>query len=173
MYLICLLSCHPVLYNLITQSAILLLLQSEDGVVVSEDPTLNQLSQNFLSNFYSRSLDAHFVGNQYYGRGDAFIEELMLGSPIMMSRDDEDAGAARDGADDPAEAASPRPPLVVEPMRIAEQILLRRDKLALDWREIMDAVPSEHTDVRKRQLDRLTGRAEAEPPKLAAEDEFQ
>jgi hypothetical protein len=58
-------------------------------------------------------------------------------------------------------------------MRIAEQILLKRDKLALEWMEIMAVVPSEHTDIRKLQLDSLTGKVETEPPQIIVEDEFQ
>lgn len=159
------------LYNLITQSAIIHLLKSEDGIVVGEDPIENKASQMYLSNFYEDRLVTHFVGSQWYGKADDFIEELMLGSPIMMSRD---GGNPEDDEEGNEESkASSRPPLEVEPMRIAEQVLLKRDKLALEWLAIMEAVPSDHTDIRKLQLERLTGVAETAPVKLIVEDEFQ
>jgi len=163
------------LYSLITQSAILQLLESEDGVVVGEDVVQNRASQLFLSQFYKDRLLSHFVGSQWYGKGDDFIEELMFGSPIMMPRHEcKDRDKGDEGEEEIEESEiSKTPPLVVEPMRIAEQILLRRDKLALEWMDIMKAVPSEHTDIRKFQLDRLTGVVKTEPVKIVLEDEFQ
>lgn len=164
------------LYNLITQNAVLQLLQSKDGVVVGEDEIQNRASQSFLSKFYQDRLITHFVGSQWYGKGDDFIEELILGSPIMMSKNE---GSLEDNEDESDESKiSTTPPFVVEPMRIAEQILLKRDKLALEWMDIMQAAPSEHTDIRKLQLSRLTGVAETGPvktnlEKIVLEDEFQ
>jgi len=161
------------LYNLITQSAVEELLQSEDGVVVGEDEVQNRASQLFLSKYYEEHLLTHFVGSQWYGKGDEFIEHLMLGSPIMMSRSDDDIDDDDQEIDE--SSISSTPPLVVEPMRIAEQILKKRDKLALEWMEVMDAVPSDHTEIRKLQLTRLTGvvDAEAEPVKIVFDDVFQ
>ncbi|KAL9181288.1 hypothetical protein ACHAXT_010093 [Thalassiosira profunda] len=156
------------LYNLITQSAILHLLQSEDGVVVGEDVVQNMASQTFLFRFYQERLQTHFVGAQWYGKGDDFLTELFLGSPIIMPREGGQASSdAGDGSEGPSSF------LEVEPMRIAEQILLKRDKLALEWAKVMEAVPSEHTDIRKEQLDRLTGVPKTEPTKIALDEEFQ
>ena len=57
---------------------------------------------------------------------------------------------------------------------VAEQILLRRDKLALEWVNITKSAPSDHTDIRKLQLDRLTGVVETTPTMIVVEDdEFQ
>lgn len=166
------------LYNLVTQAAVLKLLESEDGVVVGEDVVQNRASQLFLSKFYKDRLLTHFVGSQWYGKGDDFIEELMFGSPIMMSRNqdkDIDEGGEEGEEEGGIEESkiSSTPPLEIEPMRIAEQVLLKRDKLALEWMEIMEAAPSEHTDIRKSQLDRLTGVAKAEPAKFVLEEDFQ
>ena len=171
------------LYNLITQKAVLELLDSEDGVVVGSDEVQNKASQLFLSKFYQDRLASHFVGSQWYGKGDDFIEELMLGSPIMMARDSDDTekdtreeDKDEKDVEDTESKASNTPLLVVEPMRIAEQILLKRDKLALAWAKIMESVPSAHTEIRRLQLDRLTGVAvAAEPTKVLveSEDEFQ
>lgn len=162
------------LYNLITQTAVIQLLQNEDGVVVGEDERQNRASQLFLSQFYQDRLLKHFVGNQWYGKGDDFIEELMLGSPIIIRYDDGLEGEGDDEENEESKVTS-TPPLVVEPMRIAEQILLRRDKLALEWVGITEEVPSAHTEIRKLQFDRLTGVSETAPTKVTVEveNEFQ
>ena len=152
------------LYNLITQTAIMQLLQCDEGVVVGEDVMQNKANQLFLSKFYLERQITHFIGSQWYGKGDDFIEELILYTPIIMPRNVEDLERSR----------SIMPPLVVEPMRIAEQILFRRDKLALEWKDIMEKQPSEHTEIRKLQLNRLTGVTTTPPAKIIMfEDEFQ
>ena len=152
------------LYNLITQTAIMQLLQCDEGVVVGEDVVQNKANQLFLSKFYLECQIKHFIGSQWYGKGDDFIEELILYTPIIMPRNVEDSDRS----------SGIMPPLVVEPMRIAEQILLRRDKLALEWKDIMEKQPSEHTEIRKLQLNRLTGVTTTPPAKIILfEDEFQ
>lgn len=158
------------LYNLITQTAVIQLLQCNEGVVVGEDELQNISSQSFLSKFYLERQITHFIGSQWYGKGDDFIEELILSSPIIMSRNT-DSFESSGGEDSEA----PMPPLVIEPMRIAEQILLRRDKLALEWKEILQGASSEHTEIRKLQLSRLTGLTTAAFPAkvILFEDEFQ
>mmetsp|Transcript_15918 Transcript_15918/g.33190 ORF Transcript_15918/g.33190 Transcript_15918/m.33190 type:complete len:488 (+) Transcript_15918:226-1689(+) len=142
------------LYLLTTQEAVLQLLKK--GVIVDQDDAQNRASTAFLENFYRERLITHFVGAQWYGKGDDFIEELMLKSPILSSR----TTVGDEKVDNT--------PLIVEPLRIAEQVLLLRDKLALEWMEIMQAVPSEHTDIRRMQLARLMGQ-----PTLDTTDEFQ
>ena len=62
------------LYNLITQAAIIELLDSEDGVVVGEEVLQNKACQLFLSKFYEERLLTHFIGSQWYSKGDDFIE---------------------------------------------------------------------------------------------------
>lgn len=161
------------LYNLSTQSAVVELINSENGVLVGEDEVQNKASQKFLSNFYDERLLTHFVGAQWYGKGDDFIEELMLGSPILMTRNDDENFEDKQDVDNDTKVSS-NPPLEIEPMRIAEQILLRRDIIALEWMDIMQSVSADHTDIRKLQLDRLTGVAGTTPTMIIVEDgEFQ
>lgn len=153
------------LYTLTTQEAVLKLL--ERGVEVGEDEVQNKACTVYLESFYRERLVTHFVGSQWYGKGDDFIEELMLESPIMSSRGSADDGNGRyyneDDDDDESDTEEndsklpDAPPLVIEPLRIAEQVLLLRDKLALEWMDIMQNVPSDHTDIRKMQLSRLMG----------------
>ena len=158
------------LYNLITQQAVIDLLASEDGVVVGEDVVQNMASQLFLSNFYQDRKESLFVGTQLYGRGDDFIEELMLGSPILMARDDKSKNT--DEESDETKVSS-NPPLEIEPLRIAEQILLRRDKLAIEWSNVTKSIPTEHTEIRRLQLNRLTTVPDSEPETIVFEDIFQ
>ena len=159
------------LYNLITQQAVIDLLASEDGVVVGEDVVQNMACQIFLSNFYRERIESHFVGTQWYGKGDDFIEELMLGSPILMARDDESSKNTDEESDETK--VSSNPPLEIEPLRIAEQILLERDKLAMEWANVTKSIPTDHTEIRRLQLNRLTAVPESEPETEVFEDIFQ
>lgn len=135
------------LYNLITQEAVVDLLRN--GVFVGDDEIQNEASLRYLEKFYRDRVVTHFVGAQFYWKGDEFIEEMMLASPIVMF-DDFDESAQEDA--DTSE---------IEPLRVAEQVLLRRDALALEWLEIMQAVPSHHAAIRKAQLDRMMGQGPA------------
>lgn len=162
------------LYNLITQSAVIELLNSEDGVIVADEGDFevqNKASQIYLKNFYNERLLTHFVGSQWHGKGDDFIKQLLFGSPIMMPRDK--GMSQSDGTDNAAESQTFNAlPLVIEPMRIAEQVLIKRDKLASEWLKIMEAVPMDHTEIRRLQLERLTGVPKIEPSKIV-DNEFQ
>lgn len=158
------------LYNLLTQQAIIELLNSEDGVVVGEDPQQNQACREYLYRFYLQRFPSTFEGSQWYGKSDAFVEELMLSSPLFLTMNLESGT----GVEQSETQASSRPPLEVEPLRVAEQILLKRDNLALEWMDIMSSVPSDHTEIRRMQLNRLTGVPIAGPQSTTAiSDEFQ
>lgn len=151
------------LYNLITQAAVVNLLQN--GVFVGENEKQNDASLRYLEKFYRERVVTHFIGAQFYWRSDAFIEELMLASPVVMY-DDLDVS---DGEDDDT--------LEIEPLRVAEQILLKRDALSLEWLEIMKAVPTDHGEIRKAQLDRMMGQGqqsqESTNELIITADEFQ
>ena len=159
------------LYNLITQTAVVQLLQDKNGVLVGEDEVQNICCQIFLLKFYEDRLLTHFVGSQGYGKGDDFIEELMLGSPLLLPRNNE-YSKKMDVLESDSDVSN-APPLVVEPLRIAEQILLKRDQIALEWMGIMQRAPSEHTNIRKTQLERLTGVVGTSPVTVVLENEFQ
>lgn len=149
------------LYNLITQEAVVRLLQN--GMFVDENELLNDASLRYLEKFYRERVVTHFVGAQFYWKGDDFMEELMIASPVVMY-DDLDEEHEKD-----------TDLLQIEPERVAEQILLRRDKLALEWLQIMEGVPSDHTEIRKMQLARMMGQSvskEADTT-VVAMDEFQ
>jgi hypothetical protein len=150
------------LYNLITQAAVVDLLRN--GVFLGGNEILNESSLRYLEQFYRERVVTHFVGAQVYWKGDDFIEELMLASPIVMYNDLED------GDEDDTD------PLEIEPLRVAEQILLRRDKLAFEWFKIMEAVPSDHTEIRRMQLARAMGQninVDQKADAVFIHDEFQ
>lgn len=152
------------LYNLITQKAVVELLQS--GVFVGENEVQNEACLRYLDKFYRERVVTHFVGAQFYGKGDDFIEELMLSPPITMFEDlENEEGDFGENSEEDASLC-----LQIEPLRIAEQILLKRDKLALEWLEVCSAVPSEHMDIRKLQLSRMMGQ---QTDKMSVTDDFQ
>mmetsp|Transcript_14584 Transcript_14584/g.24788 ORF Transcript_14584/g.24788 Transcript_14584/m.24788 type:complete len:456 (+) Transcript_14584:168-1535(+) len=157
------------LYNLITLEAIVQLV--EDGVVLGEDEAQNKVCSAFLEQYYKDRLNSHFIGSQWYGKADDFIEGLMLSSPLMLTRNNDEDSDEKEQQDEDSEATRAQT-LEIEPLRIAEQILLKRDSLALDWMTIMEDVPSDHTDIRKAQLDRLTGKTNADSVKIVL-DEWQ
>jgi len=156
------------LYNLITQEAIVQLIK--DGVVLGEDEAQNKVCSAFLEQYYKERLESHFIGSQWYGKGDDFIEGLMLSSPLIISRNDEDSGEKK--LQDEDSESTRAQTLEIEPLRIAEQILLKRDQLALDWMAIVDDIPSDHTEIRRAQLDRLTGKTNSDSVKVVI-DEWQ
>ena len=149
------------LYSLITQKAIVQLI--ENGIVMGEDEMQNKMCSAFLEQYYKERVESHFIGSQWYGRGDEFIEGLMLSSPLIVTRNN---GQDYDSIVDRSQT------LEIEPLRIAEQILLTRDKLALDWVAVMEDIPSDHTEIRRAQLTRLTGQTVSEPVQIVL-DEWQ
>eukprot|EP00956_Cyclotella_meneghiniana_P024960 scaffold51108_cov47-Cyclotella_meneghiniana.AAC.1 len=110
--------------------------------------------------FYRERVLTHFVGAQFYWKGDDFMEEMMLASPIVVY---EDMG------NDEAETI----PLEIEPLLIAEQVLLRRDYLALEWLKIMEEIPSDHIDIRSMQLERISVVKQETNPVIISDEPFQ
>ena len=149
------------LYNLITQEAVVNLLQN--GFYIDDNQVLNDSCLRYLEKFYRERVLTHFVGAQFYWKGDDFIDEMMLASPIVMY---DDMG------NDEAETIS----LEIEPLRIAEQVLLRRDYLALEWLKIMEEIPSDHTEIRSMQLERMMGKSVVKQetnPVIISDEPFQ
>jgi hypothetical protein len=63
----------------------------------------------------------------------------MLSPPVVISKDE---GSA----------------LIVNPLNIAELLLIKRDKVASEWQQIAKEAPQEHSEIRRMQLDRMMGR---------------
>jgi len=101
-----------------------------------------KVSFEWLRDFYVSRLPSFFDGDQEHGRADDFLEELLLTPPSMKT------------VDDTVE--------LVDPMRIAEDIIRTRSEVGEDWKEIVKNVPAEHTELRKVLLARQMG---AWPPR--------
>mmetsp|Transcript_59065 Transcript_59065/g.175619 ORF Transcript_59065/g.175619 Transcript_59065/m.175619 type:complete len:209 (+) Transcript_59065:808-1434(+) len=126
---------YDLLVLMCTQESIHRLIR--DGVKV-EDESAAQVGANtlFLRNFYVERLDSHFAGNLRYARSDEFLEELFL-AHLKVS----------DGGDT----------LNADPLTIAEAILMEREQVALEWKEVASQSPQEHMEIRKLQLNKMMG----------------
>jgi len=89
-------------------------------------------SFEWLREFYVDRVDTHFDGAQPYGRSEDFLEELLLSNLSMK----QEAGSVS----------------IVDPLRIAEELIQTRSLVALDWKEYMRSVPQDHMDIRRDVL---------------------
>ena len=89
----------------------------------------DHISAEWLKQFYVSRVATHFDGDQEYGRADDFLEELLLSPPAVKTI------AGKLG--------------LIDPMRIAEDIIAMRSQVATDWRDIVVDVPGkDHTELR-------------------------
>lgn len=149
-------SIHRVLMN--TNTAV-----HQDDNLEEECPVaaMSRSNRSFLSNFYLQRLVSHFTGRQPYGRADQFLQELLLSTPSMIvgTDDDDNNDSNNDNADDDDsdDAAAAAAACLVDPTRIAEQILEMRQAVAREWQARAASVPELHTDLKRLQLNhRLT-----------------
>merc|ERR1712194_104641 len=78
----------------------------------------------FLKQFYVERLYKYFKGNiSKYGGAHNFLEELMLSPPILIN--------------DISGTAS-----MVDPLGIAEVVCKERDRVAIEWRQLLVEVVS-------------------------------
>mmetsp|Transcript_3213 Transcript_3213/g.7041 ORF Transcript_3213/g.7041 Transcript_3213/m.7041 type:complete len:445 (+) Transcript_3213:48-1382(+) len=136
---------------------LLVLLATQEAVhrlikegVEDETPEQEIESTEFLRNFYAERFVSHFSGPQPYRRADDFIEELMLSPPRVVTKDDK--------------------VVIVNPLNVAELLLIKRDKVASEWQQIAKEAPQEHAEVRRMQLDRQMGRPMVEEDEKTAEE---
>jgi hypothetical protein len=107
---------------------------------------LTTANRRFLSTFYLNRLVSHFTGRQRYGRADQFLQELLLSNPSMtMSTGNLDDSATTDVAST----------MLVDPTRIAEQILDVRRDVAAEWAQRASTVPELHVEIKRQQLNLL------------------
>lgn len=90
-----------------------------------------QVSFNWLKDFFYERLDTHFDGPKRYGRADDFLEELLLCTPSLRNADD---GRYME---------------LIDPMKIAADIIDTRNEVLEDWKEIVGKVPDDHIGLRK------------------------
>lgn len=120
---------------------LLLLLATQESIhrVLKEyaQDESRRVSFEWLAEFYKARVRKYFDGAQEYGRADDFMEELLLTSPVMKT-----AGKKME---------------LVDPLRIAEDILRLRSNVCRDWKEIAEGVPVEHTVLRRNLLAKQMG----------------
>ncbi len=93
-----------------------------------------EVSFQFLREFYIERVSSHFDGYQQYGRGDDFLEELLLTAPSVRTSDSYME--------------------LIDPHSIACDVIETRSKVLVDWKEEMMNVPKDHIDLKKVILSR-------------------
>jgi hypothetical protein len=121
-----------------------------------DDPSHErEVSLTWLREFYIPRIPIYFDGDGKYSRADDFLQELLLTPPMTKRIVDDD--------DEKSSTSSKRIAMaLIDPLRIAEDILQQRSLVAKEWKEIMQhQVPSDHM---KLQREILTVRMSPPPP---------
>jgi hypothetical protein len=113
--------------------------------ISSELSSMDRHAISFLRQFYLQRLPTHFTGNQWYGRADSILEELLSLPPSTIQLEDGITTA------------------LIDPMRLVELILDEREQIAEEWADQALDVPELHMQIKRKQLDRLMGIV---PPKV-------
>ena len=94
-----------------------------------EGPETQTTFQWFLK-FYVERAPKFFDGNGNYGRYDDFLDELLSCSPTIQKNGQ-----------------------IVDPIGLAEKVILMRTDVASEWIELMNQVPLHHMDLRRGLLE--------------------
>jgi hypothetical protein len=94
-----------------------------------------EVSFQWFREFYVARVAKFFDGNKEHGSSDDFLEELLLSPPTFSADETGKMG-------------------LVDPLRIAEDILATRSKVAVEWRKIAMDTKDEHVTVRKELLEK-------------------
>jgi len=86
------------------------------------------VSLAWLKSFYKDGVEKYFDGNQSFGRADDFMDDL-LNTPPALKTFGNKVG-------------------FIDPLSIAEDIVSVRKEVALEWKEAMENVELDHTDIR-------------------------
>lgn len=112
-----------------------------------------EVSFQWFREFYVARVAKFFDGNKEHGSSDDFLEELLLSPPTFSADETGKMG-------------------LVDPLRIAEDILATRSKVAVEWRKIAMDTKDEHVSVRKelleKQMVKWGQRPAAKPAEAAA-----
>jgi hypothetical protein len=105
-----------------------------------DDPSHErEVSLTWLREFYIPRIPTYFDGDGKYSRADDFLQELLL-TPPMTKRIVEDSNRSTMLA-------------LIDPLRIAEDILQQRSLVAKEWKQIMQhQVPSDHMKLQREIL---------------------
>ena len=115
-----------------------------------EQGETRRVSLEWLLQFYDDRIDSHFDGDGPYGRSDDFMQDLLLSPPSATTSVD---GNVME---------------LVDPLRIAEEIIQARSIVARKWKEIMQTVvPSDHMQLQKAILAvRMMGQQHTQQPQV-------
>lgn len=102
-----------------------------------------EVSFAWLRDFYLERVQEYFDGNQRYGRADDFLEELLLTPPMLKTINDKNSRKEMVG--------------LVDPLRVAEDIIRQRGEVGREWQEMIANVPHEHMELRRLLLARQMG----------------
>ena len=92
----------------------------------------------WLRDFYISRVSEFFDGhNQLSGRGDLFLEELLLSTPSVVRKEDELH--------------------LIDPLRMAENIIRERSRVACDWKKLVAETSDDHMGIRRIILAKMMG----------------
>lgn len=92
----------------------------------------------WLRDFYISRVSEFFDGhNHVRGRGDLFLEELLLSTPSVVRKEDELH--------------------LIDPLRMAEDIIRERSRVASDWKKLVNQTSEDHMGIRRIILAKMMG----------------
>lgn len=110
-----------------------------------------EVSYQWLREFYIERLESHFDGNQQYGRAEDFFEDLLMKPPSMKT------------ADGKIE--------LIDPLRIAGDIIRWRSVVAREWKESVGEAPIHHMELRRLVLSAQMGKLPVQEAATVADSE--
>lgn len=111
-----------------------------------------EVSYEWLKEFYIKRVGSFFDGHQEYGRADDFLEELLMTPPSTK-----ELSSSRIG--------------LIDPLRIAEDIITMRSVVAEEWKAEIAAVPDDHMGLRKKLLSKQMGNYKSPSPFAESEEQ--
>jgi len=88
-----------------------------------------EISFAWFLDYYKKSLDKYFDGNQSFGRADDFLDDLLSTPPSLKTID----GAVG----------------IIDPLSIVEDIIRVRKEVATEWKLLISEAPSHHEILRR------------------------
>lgn len=88
-----------------------------------------EVSFEWFRDYYVERAAKFFDGDRGHGNADDFLEELLLTAPVVRNKD--------------------RKMELIDPFRIAEDIIKYRGDVAMEWKVAVSKVTEEHMDLRK------------------------
>jgi len=118
---------------------LLLLLATQESIhrvvqMLRDEGPDSEATFRWFRQFYVERASTYFDGNGKYGRHDDFLDELLSCSPTLK----------KDG----------KKVTIVDPIGIAEKVILTRTDVAHEWKQLMLNVQLDHMDLRRTLLTR-------------------